>query len=410
MKRWHWLARGVALAAAVMIVGWWSGASWAERQLQYPRPCPNCCIPNVRGWGHFPTHWREWPDDEKLPERINPGGVGKEVIPTPEGQKEVTLPKAATPTPVTPAPAKSEPEPLPPGGIVPPEGLLLPGNQPGQPPPGGEGPSMPAPGEGLPGLPPEPDVTRPPPPRPAEQPQPSAEPPAKQPATPPDVPKPREKATTTPSVPSPQPGAWRENRQPAVVAAPSAGQVGNLPDETATPPAARPTWPGSVVSPVGRLEPERNAALPGAYRADSIASAPPDWQTDRVEPAAYATAEPPARPDDVAVPPVALGGYCPVELVSNGRWVPGDLRWTVVHKGCIYRLSGARQREQFLAHPDAFAPVNSGSDPVLRVDQNRTVAGQPAYCATYDGRLYMFSSADTQARFNSNPQRYAAGK
>jgi YHS domain-containing protein len=293
----------------------------------------------------------------------------------------------------------------PPGEIVPPEGLLLPGNPPAQPPtPGGEGPSTPAPGEGLPGLPdlpPEPDVTRPLPPLPAE-------PPAREPAKPSDASKPKDKATTTPGARALQPGVWRENRQPAVAA---------------TDPVARHTWPGDVVSPVGRLEPERNAALSGAYRADSIASAPPDWQTNRVEPAAYATAEQPARAsvgqigdvphealDEVVVPPVALSGYCPVELARNGRWVPGDLRWTVVHKGHIYRLSGAQQRQEFLFNPEGFAPVNSGNDPVLWVEQNRSVAGQPAYCATYNGRLYMFSSEESQSRFNSDPHRYAVEK
>ncbi len=111
-----------------------------------------------------------------------------------------------------------------------------------------------------------------------------------------------------------------------------------------------------------------------------------------------------------ATPPVALNGYCVVELVKNGHWVKGDLRWTVVHKGFIYRLSGPAQRQQFLADPEAFAPVNLGNDPVLAVEEHRSVPGQAAYCATYNGRLYMFASAATQAQFNQAPQRYAAGK
>jgi len=104
---------------------------------------------------------------------------------------------------------------------------------------------------------------------------------------------------------------------------------------------------------------------------------------------------------------VALGGYCPVELARNGRWVRGDVRFTVVHKGHIYRLSGPAQRQQFLADPDVLTPVNSGQDPVLAVDEHRMVPGEAAYCATYNGRLYMFSSAATQAKFNRIPQRYA---
>jgi len=96
-----------------------------------------------------------------------------------------------------------------------------------------------------------------------------------------------------------------------------------------------------------------------------------------------------------------------VELSLNGRWTPGDLRWTVVHKGMIYRLSGDRQRREFLADPDRFAPVSSGSDRVVLVDQQRLAPGRTDYCATYEGRLYMFSNTASRAQFNSDPQRYA---
>ena len=150
----------------------------------------------------------------------------------------------------------------------------------------------------------------------------------------------------------------------------------------------------------------------GDYRADSIGVSLPRRSADRVEPAGYTTVESssPAVAESAAMPRVALDGYCPVELGLHGRWVPGDLRWTVVYKGWIYRLSGAEQRRQFLAHPDRLAPANSCHDPVLSADEHRTVVGQTAYCAVYDGRLYMFSSAATQAQFNGNPQRYAAVK
>ena len=105
-----------------------------------------------------------------------------------------------------------------------------------------------------------------------------------------------------------------------------------------------------------------------------------------------------------------MGGYCPVELICNGRWVRGDLRWTVVHNSLIYRLSGPAQRLQFMADPDAFAPAYSGNDPVLTVDEHRTAPGLPAFCATFNGRLYMFSNSANQTQFNKDPQRYATGR
>lgn len=106
---------------------------------------------------------------------------------------------------------------------------------------------------------------------------------------------------------------------------------------------------------------------------------------------------------------MAIGGYCPVELVTNGRWARGDQQWTTVYNGCIYKFSGASQRQQFMANPEAFVPACSGADVVLGVDEQRTVPGQVAYCAMYNGRLYMFSNAATQMQFNKAPQRYAVG-
>ena len=60
--------------------------------------------------------------------------------------------------------------------------------------------------------------------------------------------------------------------------------------------------------------------------------------------------------------------------------------------------------------PEAFTPAYSGDDPVLTVDEHRSVSGQLTYCATYNGRLYVFASATTQMRFNKDPRRYAVGK
>ena len=93
------------------------------------------------------------------------------------------------------------------------------------------------------------------------------------------------------------------------------------------------------------------------------------------------------------------------------RW-----NWAATAVGCWAICAGrsftrdgfiaSRERnsgKQFLADPDRFVPVNSGNDVVLSVDENRSVPGQPAYCATYNDRLYMFSSAATQAEFNRQP-------
>jgi len=106
--------------------------------------------------------------------------------------------------------------------------------------------------------------------------------------------------------------------------------------------------------------------------------------------------------------PVALGGYCPIELLINERWVESDPRWTASHQGRRYLFAGEAQRRQFLDDPDRFVPVHSGNDPVLVVDDKRRVPGRMDHCVTYEGRLYMFSTTATLAVFQEKPERYAA--
>ena len=100
-----------------------------------------------------------------------------------------------------------------------------------------------------------------------------------------------------------------------------------------------------------------------------------------------------------AARPVALEGYCPVELVRHGRWVAGDAGCTAVYNGRTYRFSSDAHRQQFLSDPERFAPANSGNDRVLSVTRQQTMPGQTTYCAIYRNRVYLFSSAATQSAF-----------
>ena len=397
------MVRCFALLSGIVLALGLCRAAWAGPRLEYPRPCPKACVPNVGGFGYFPTTWRQWPGESRL-EQTNPRSVGVEVLPTPEGQEQVPLPRGTAPSqPRPPLPEGILPPsgettlPLP-GGTFPPlpGGTILPPQTPGslpEPPaePKSEKPSNSLIEGGLPGLPVEPDQS--PVPKPFEGGQPKEETKSKEQPKPKDTPKP-------PKTDKSPPGARRERTERTTTAA-ALFDRRDMPD-------------GTVISLAAGQQSESSDALPGAHRADSIAATTSESPANAVEAAAYTTAESAARgevtDDNVAVPSIALGGYCPVELIRNGRWTRGDLRWTVVHNGWIYRLSGPTERRQFLANPDAFTPAYSGNDPVLAVDEHRTAPGQATCCATYNGRLYMFSNAATQSQFNRNPQRYAVGK
>ena len=358
------LMRGLTLLGAALAALKLCSIAWAGQHLEYPPPPPTGFVPNTAGFGYFRTTWRQWPGEDHL-EQDNPRAIGAKVLPTPEGQEEVPLPKAVMP----PAgPGMQPPSQPPEGGILPPEGFKIPGTPEMPSEPNTEKkPNSPLEG-GLPGLPVEPDQS-----------------------------------------PLPLPfGVSAPKEKPMTEETPQSNDKGNSPSTNKKPSSAAWLSQGTVVSLAGNVQPE-NYALPGdSNRTGSIAAA--ESQAGAVEPVAYGMAESAALPGEAVamnVPLVALGGYCPVELARNGRWVPGDVRFTVVHKGHIYRLSGPTQRKQFLADPDALTPVNSGQDPVLAVDEHRMVPGEAAYCATYNGRLYMFSSAATQAKFNRTPQSYA---
>ena len=258
--------------------------------------------------------------------------------------------------------------------------------QPSQPPTEGGLPGLPE----LPGLPVEPEKKNSPLPGPSTNGQPKED------ATPKEQPKAKEPSTSDKS----QPGAFRD-----VVAVPFASAEDFDP------------WAGhrgSVIPAASNQPLDQSEGLPDTHHADSIAVVPVEPAAREVEAAAYATVESVGTAEvgdaPAAMPTVALNGYCPVALIRNGRWTPGDVRFTVVRGGRIYRLSGPAERQQFLAAPDAFTPAYAGNDPVLAVDQRQTVPGRPAYCAMCNGHLYLFTSAATREQFHRDPQRYAAGK
>jgi YHS domain-containing protein len=105
--------------------------------------------------------------------------------------------------------------------------------------------------------------------------------------------------------------------------------------------------------------------------------------------------------------PLALEGYCPVELSKHERWTKGGAQWAVTYRGATYHCAGPVQRECFLADPERYVPVSHGCDVVALLDEDRNVAGVVDHCVVYEGRLYMFSSAAAVEKFRANPARYA---
>jgi YHS domain-containing protein len=111
-------------------------------------------------------------------------------------------------------------------------------------------------------------------------------------------------------------------------------------------------------------------------------------------------------------PPVAFDGYCPVTLKKLNKWTLGSSAFGAIHRGRTYLFVGTAERDQFLADPDAYAPVFAGYDPVLLLEKHQTVAGRREFGYSFDGRFYLFSSKETRDKFGSSVEvarSYAAG-
>jgi len=129
--------------------------------------------------------------------------------------------------------------------------------------------------------------------------------------------------------------------------------------------------------------------------------------------AANQAAIPGAAPDPRQLPagaaPLGFDGYCPVSMRNSWKWVAGDPRFGVVHRGRTYWFAGPEEQKQFWTDPDRYTPALSGMDPVLALDHKQQVPGKREHSLDYDGLFYMFASEATLQQFTANPQRYATG-
>ena len=70
-------------------------------------------------------------------------------------------------------------------------------------------------------------------------------------------------------------------------------------------------------------------------------------------------------------------------------------------------LTGLEERNRFLANPDRYAPVSSGDDVVLLLEQGRSVTGHREHGLQFEGHIYLFADEGTLEKFHSNPHYYA---
>lgn len=212
-------------------------------------------------------------------------------------------------------------------------------------------------------------------------------------------------AATTPGMPvsnfsAPQPGL------PGPPAGPSLGSNGSVNGVPATgvslPPEAPlpPSMPNAAYSntpPIANNPPTINNVPPMDAQVNTPSMNMPPANT----PPANA-ALPPDRN-----PPMAFDGYCPVSLVEKQQWVRGDKRYGAYHQGRTYLFAGPEEQRKFLASFNRYAPVASGLDVVLAVDEHKAIPGQRAHGVFFAEHVFLFSSEATLEKFSKNPSFYA---
>jgi YHS domain-containing protein len=175
----------------------------------------------------------------------------------------------------------------------------------------------------------------------------------------------------------------------------------NVPPGPAVPAGVSPPY-GGVPNPIGP-PPAMNQPSPQPMVPQQPTFVPPRNQQQ------VAVAPPQnniARPTVAGNPPVGLDGWCPVSLAEKQKWVPGDRRWGMNHRGHLYFFAGPEEQRRFFLDPDRYAPVVSGNDIVL-VSEGQVVAGRREYGVYFRNHVYLFSSDATRAKFEANPAPYA---
>lgn len=103
---------------------------------------------------------------------------------------------------------------------------------------------------------------------------------------------------------------------------------------------------------------------------------------------------------------VGAGGFSPVALVAQRRWIKGSDKFVATHEGVQYFLQSQQEVDQFTANPTRYIPLLHGLDLVELHLENRTTTGAIEYGAFYKGQVYFFASVKNRDRFENNPTWY----
>ncbi|MEE9358919.1 MAG: YHS domain-containing (seleno)protein [Hyphomicrobium sp.] len=93
---------------------------------------------------------------------------------------------------------------------------------------------------------------------------------------------------------------------------------------------------------------------------------------------------------------VAVGGYDPVALFTDGKPVKGNKDLTTNYDGATWRFASAANRDAFQADPAKYAPQYGGYC-AYAVSKGSTAKGDPQAWTVHDGKLYLNYNKNVRA-------------
>lgn len=106
---------------------------------------------------------------------------------------------------------------------------------------------------------------------------------------------------------------------------------------------------------------------------------------------------------------VGLGGFSPVAMLKDKKWLKGKEEFLGTYLGVDYFFQSAEERDVFFASPEQYIPRLHGFDPVELQLARRAETGAIELGAFYKGRLFFFLNEENRRRFQNNPAWYAEG-
>lgn len=191
---------------------------------------------------------------------------------------------------------------------------------------------------------------------------------------------------------------------------PSAGQHPTQPQRPANSYTSAPVQ-AQLVSNPHFVQPDATQGIPDESLVAPKPADPP--KTPEPQPTFQPRTQPQISPTN-ATPATqpdtpAIEGYCPVALRHGAKWVAGDAKFAVKHRGKTYWMSSQEAMQQFLQNPDDSSPVLSGFDPYVFLEEGKLVEGSVQYglLERTSGTFLLFSSEDAKQKYWKDFDRYS---